>query len=130
MIFNFLSPKQQYKESDFSPNIISKVYEMCREYALFIDNCRRTYLADHPEIDPESDDYRYPIQYFKQEEFFPEGKLWHGSADWCEESYKVIHSVFLDITNDDSSYYSFSVEELSLTEFIMYKIERGTEDDD
>jgi hypothetical protein len=106
-------------ESDFSDEIISAIYHFCREYICHLEYCRMKHLKNHPEINPGSL-YSYPIDYFKQEKVFNEGRLWHAGSDLDEDLDKVFHTSFLDIS--EFEYYCFRVEETEDGTLTMYDI--------
>jgi hypothetical protein len=106
-------------ESNFSDEIISAIYHFCREYICHLAYCKIKHLEEHPEINPNSS-YSYHIEYFKQERYFNEGRLWYAGSDLDEDLDKVFHTSFLDIS--EFEYYCFRVEETEDMTLIMYDI--------
>jgi hypothetical protein len=108
--------------SEFRPVIIERIYDLCREYMRHIEICKAVHQIANP------DEEWFPIPYKAIESQFPEGKLWHGGSDLDEDNDKLIHTLLLDINNDESNYYIFEVEETLTGELIMLDIDRESFD--
>lgn len=129
--FNFLSPKNTFNGHTFDPDIILAVYELCEHYKHFVESCRRVYLEDHPEIDPEVDEFNYPIPHNPIEKDFPEGKLWHAGSDYDEVEEKLLHMVFLDLNHgQNGDFFYFTVEETDQGLFNIIDVTTGNSIDD
>ena len=131
--FNFLSPKNTFNGVTFSQDVIDEIYNMCNTYYEFIDICRRLHLEANPDLDPEADDFSYPIPNNPIEREFPEGKLWHAGSDYNEELNHIEHTLFLDHTYRDTGeydYYVFSVKEDDNKDFSILTVEPGSNVED
>ena len=120
--FNFLTQKNQFNGFTFEAETIQKVYDICQEYYDFIEECRRNYLNEHPQTDPD-DTYAFPIPNESFYYFVAEGKLWHGGSDYDEREEKLTHYVYIDSLDMQNDFF-FEVEETDAAEFKILNVEK------
>ena len=115
-------------ETDFRPEIIDRIYLMCKEALDHRKDCERVFLLNNPQIDPAYDHYSFPIEHIEIKTEYPEGTLWHCTQDLDEEMDIVYHTLFLD-PYDGDEYYYFTVHQNEDESLFIYDIGKDTNSD-